>query len=249
MRIEIKQMPYIIEMEIKELTNKIPTITKENETEINIDVKHIVEDIRSTLDYIAVDIHKKYCNTHKTSKIYFQYSDAPNDEKDFINRIKKNFPGLYENHNSIYLVLAKEQWFYDNSKWLIKLQELAREVKHNGLYITFVEKEKNTLVCSDKTSMLIRGDTIVTKEGDRCSFYTPSITINGTGRAEFYCDGTVAIDDGKYDMINNKVQNLDKNTYYETVIKTKKNNEEVISLLNMIQEKLQKLVKNIESYI
>lgn len=33
-----------------------------DETDINIQVKHILEDMQSILDYIAVNIHKKYCN-------------------------------------------------------------------------------------------------------------------------------------------------------------------------------------------
>lgn len=250
MRTEIKQMLNKVEKDIAELSNEIFSSKRIEEFEININTKHILEDIRSILDYIAVDIHNKYCTTHTNTKIYFQYSEEPNDEQDFIRRIVKNFPGLYENHKKIYTILSKTQWFYDDSRWLIKLHELTNEVKHNRLYIILVKKEKNTVISGDNTTMKITGDIEVKRENGRCGIYAPgSISISGTGRAAFYSDGTVAIDDGKYDMINDETYNLNKNVYYQNIIKSKKYDEDVIDLLRMMHSKLTKLIQNIEIYI
>ena len=122
-----------IKSDYKKLSDKINT---ENTDNLNINLKHILEDIRSILDYIAVALFNKYCYKNKPNKkIYFPYCTEDKKENNYSEMIKKNFPGLYENHKNIYYILSNCQHYNDSTKWLIKLSVLTNEVKHNNLYI------------------------------------------------------------------------------------------------------------------
>lgn len=234
--------------------NDFSTILKDensklDETDINFAVKHILEDMQSILDYCAVDIHNIFCSTHSNKKIYYLYSDENETEVDYIKRINKNFPNLYTNHNDIYNEMAKTQWFYDNTKWLIKLNGLTNEVKHNELYIVKVKKEKNTVMKSDDASMLIKGEMNIQKMGNGYGFYEGgSVYVDGDG-VGFYGDGTIVVGNGTYNVDTKKTHNLSISIYYENIVKSKKYDEDIIVLLKLIFEKEFKLISNLEKFI
>lgn len=220
-----------------------------DETDINIEVKHILEDIQSILDYIAVDIHKKYCNSTQ-NKIYFIYSPIGENESQYINRMNKNFPDLSDNYPDVYNLLSSVQSFNDKSNWLVKLNDLTNEVKHNDLYISKVEKEKHTSFQSDDTSMQIVGDMSIQKfDNGYGVFGTGEVYVGGEGNISFYSDGTIQISNGCYNVNNGETNSVKKSVSFINILKSKKYDEDIISLLKLIIDKEKILVSNIEKYI
>lgn len=220
-----------------------------DETYINIEIKHILEDMQSILDYIAVDIYKKYCNNTKR-KIYFIYSSINENESQFITRMNKNFPGLHDNYPLIYNLLSNVQSFNDKSNWLIKLNDLTNEVKHNELYINKVEKEKHISFQSNDTSMQIVGDMSIQKFGNGYGvFGTGEVYVGGEGNISFYDDGTVQIGNGCYNVDSGETYGVEKSISFVNIIKSKKYDEDIINILKLIRDKEKLLISNIEKYI
>ena len=249
MRTEIEKYINIIKKDIKNLSSQISYKNCEiDETNVNIEVKHILEGMQSVLDYMAVDIYEKYYGPHDGKIIYFPYTKR--NEEYFKIQVNKYFPNLYDNHQDIYGELAKTQCFNDKSNWIIKLKSLTNEVKHNELYITKIKKEKNVVMKSNDTSMLIKGDSKIQKMGNRYGIFGPaSCYIGGKGRVGFYSNGTIKIGDGTYNVDTKKTTDLTIETYYEYSVKSKEFNEDIIVLLNQIFNKEVQLVSNLERFI
>ena len=248
MRIEIEKYFNRIKRDIEDLSSKVSYKNcKLDETDINIDVKHILGDMQSILDYIAVEIYEKYYG-QLDGKIYFPYTK--DSEKNFIKYVQKNFPDLLERNKDIYEELANVQCFRDSSNWIIILMDLTNEVKHNNLYITKVKKEKNTLLKSDNTSMMIKGDLKIQQMESRYGvFGEGKVYVSGNGRVGFYSDGTIEVGNGTYNVDTKETNKLNTEIYYENCVKSAKYNENIIDLLWLIFNKESRLVSNLESFI
>ena len=150
----------------------------------------------------------------------------------------------------MYKELSNVQSFSDNTDWLIKLEGLTNEVKHNELCITKVKKEQNTVMKSDNTSMRIKGNLDIQKtENGYGVFGEGAVYVGGEERVEFYSDGTIAVGNGTYNFDTKKSNNLNTEIYYENSIKSKKYNEDIIELLWLIFNKESQLISNLESFI
>lgn len=218
--------------------------------EISLEIKHILEDLRSILDYIAVDIHKKYCPFHKTKKIYFLYSNENENETNFVSKINKNFPGLYENYPEIYDILSSVQNFKDKSNWIVKLNDLANEVKHNELYINDIECKRNVTLKTDNSSLVVDGDVQVQKVDDRyCFFETGSVYVSGNQSAEFYSNGDIRIGDGVYNLDTKELNNIEKKETIRKEVISKKYNENILNILNLVLYKVDNLVCKLTEFI
>lgn len=217
---------------------------------ISMDIKHILEDMQSILDYIAVDIHRMYCPMHNLKKIYFVYSSELEDEIDFQKRISRNFPKLYDDFKDIYDVLASTQSFSDNSNWIVKLNDLTNEVKHNELYISNVKLKKNTTLSSENATLQVVGDLSVKKVDNGYGvFGTEAVYVCGNGKIGFYSDGNLAIGNGVYN-VDSKMSKGIKIEYYEyKMLFSKKYNIEITSILSLILEKEKQLISALEKYI
>ncbi|HHS9551465.1 MAG: hypothetical protein E7I51_08615 [Raoultella sp.] len=95
-----------------------------------IDIKQIAENIRSALDYIAVDIIKS-TKLQNIKKIYFPYGSSIQK----LESINKWMPELKKINQNLYQSLIKYQDFNlpDSEKWIIQLCNLSVKVKHNEL--------------------------------------------------------------------------------------------------------------------
>ncbi len=94
-------------------------------------LKNTLENMRSILDYISIDIHNRLPQNHKKkAKAYFPY--ALNHER-FKNSMRRNFPALKHYELEIYNLIESIQPFHSNDSWLIDLCTLTNEVKHNNL--------------------------------------------------------------------------------------------------------------------
>lgn len=252
MKLGIKKLLDDVNNNINKLSNKILDDSYQlDELDINIDVKHILEDMRSILDYIAVDIYNKYCGSHTNKKIYFPYSNENEDEQKYISNVNKNFPNLYSNYYSLYKELSNVQSFSDSSYWLIKLVELTNEVKHNELCITKVQKERNIIMASDDTFIQVKGNLNIHKIGKNRYGVSGegAVSVSGDGRLCFSCDGTVVVGNGTYNVDTKESNNLNTEIYYENSVKSKKYNENIIDLLNLIFNKETQLISNLDKYI
>lgn len=251
MRIAIKNICDRTHERIKEVSAKIENNDLVlDETEICLEVKHILEDMQSVLDYIAVDIHNKYCPTHNLKKVYFLYTNEIEQESDFINKINTYFPKLYNNNFDVYKILANVQSFKDNSNWLIKLNDLTNEVKHNDLYINKIEQKKNTTLRSEDAMMLIDGDLKMQKTSNGYGvFGTGSVYVGGTGNISFYSNGNIAIGNGIYNVDTGEKNGVETKIIIKNVVKSKKYDESIINILNLIITKEKELINNLEYYI
>ena len=83
--------------------------TKEITAELQIDIKELLSNLRSTLDYIAHDVFEKYCQTAvKKAKINFPIRT---DRESFKLLMDKAFPGLIESCKEAYDIMESTQAF------------------------------------------------------------------------------------------------------------------------------------------
>ena len=112
--------------------------------EINkIALKNTLENMRSTLDYLARDIvlHLKKANPNVKEKVYFPYGQRENH---FKKSIKRNFPTLKGSNSDIYDIIESIQPYKQNHNWLTDLCGLTNDAKHN--YLSKTENIKTTTI-------------------------------------------------------------------------------------------------------
>ena len=219
---------------------------------INIEIKHLLEDMQSVLDYIAVSIHEKYCNNHKMKKIYYIYAKENETEIEYKKRFGRNFPDLYKQNKKIYKILEETQYFSDKTKWLIILNDITNEVKHNELFILKMEYERNVIISNNDThaSMLVEGNIDIHKYDNGYGVYGQGkVYVSGNSCVSVYSDGTIKIGNGTYNIETKESNNTNVQKYYYNVVKSKKYEVDIISLLKMIYQKEVNLARSIESNI
>ena len=146
--------------------------------------------------------------------------------------------------------MSNIQSFNDKSNWLVKLNDLTNEVKHNDLYISKVEKEKHTSFQSNDVSMHIVGDMNIQRFGEGYGvFGTGEVYTGGEGRISFYEDGTIQIGNGFYNVNNGETNGVEKSISFTNIVKSKKYDEDIVNLLKLIIDKEKILISNIEKYI
>lgn len=134
-------------------------------------LKNVLENLRSILDYMAIDIYKQI--EDKERKIFFPYGRRENHFKD---SVKKNLPNLKHKLPDIYKELELIQPFKSQKSWLVDLCELTNEAKHNNLNKTKHEKSvsvdiDNFISVKNVKNANISGNTINGKD-------TGSVKIN-----------------------------------------------------------------------
>lgn len=139
---------------------------------LNILIKNYLENIRSSLDYIANYIFDTYCSSEYNPKdlesikrsIYFPICK---NEKKFNQIINKKFKGLSKEFVDI---LEKYQP-YKNNQWIKNLHEISNKSKH-------IELIKNTRVESGKVNYLVdkNNNQLINVKFENCSH---AIVIDG----------------------------------------------------------------------
>ncbi len=106
-------------------------------------LKNLLENMRSTLDYLARDIvlHLKKSNPNIKEKVYFPYGQRENHFKE---SIKRNFPTIKQSNSEIFDVIEAVQPFKQNNNWLTDLCGLTNDTKHN--FLSKTENIKTTTV-------------------------------------------------------------------------------------------------------
>ena len=95
--------------------------------ELKIDIKNILENLRSCLDYIAKDIHEKYVQG-TANRLYFPIRHTSNE---FSQAIARDYTNLDQASPAIHSILEQNQPFNDD--WLGKFNRLNNENKHEDL--------------------------------------------------------------------------------------------------------------------
>ncbi|MDC5277944.1 hypothetical protein OHW85_20635, partial [Acinetobacter baumannii] len=117
---------YVLELldeasEILEVIRNYHTITRPK-------VKNILENLRSSLEYLANDINEKMSEPNK-GKLYFPYHEG---QDGFEKIVKKSFPLLKAERPEIYNEIVKIQPFSCGDEWLSKMCQITNDVKHNN---------------------------------------------------------------------------------------------------------------------
>ncbi|RMH34230.1 MAG: hypothetical protein D6690_11080 [Nitrospirae bacterium] len=100
---------------------------KEVSEELKVDIKNVLENLRSCLDYVARDVHEKYVDGDP-GRLYFPIRSSV---KDFEQAMAKNYGGVKTTAPGIYAVFEKVQPF--NDPWLGTFNRLNNDNKHENL--------------------------------------------------------------------------------------------------------------------
>ncbi len=117
---------------------------KEVSEDLKVDIKNILENLRSCLDYIARDIHDKFISG-TPGILYFPIRHTT---KEFNQAIKRDFPGLDQTASDIYAILEQNQPFNDD--WLGKFNRLNNDNKHEDLVEQTRTETKRVTVTSKR---------------------------------------------------------------------------------------------------
>lgn len=121
---------------------------------LRMKIKHFLEDVKSSLDYIGFDIFTKYClgeikaryenpvrSNRKTISNFNEFLEDhlkrlyfPNirEEKEFVSYINDKYPKLEQSHPEIVYIFRSVQRF-TKTQWYIDLNELVNKNKHRRL--------------------------------------------------------------------------------------------------------------------
>ncbi len=104
---------------------------------LRVDIKNVMENLRSSLEYMAQDVHetlitpyRKIKNLKAITKVYFPYGK---DEQHFRSSIKHNLPDLEIIKPDIYFLIKSMQPHVCNDTWLYDFCTILNDTKHISL--------------------------------------------------------------------------------------------------------------------
>ncbi len=128
--------------------------------DLQISIKNCLENVRSSLDYLANQIYEEnYKNG--SSKTYFPiYSD---NKPSFEKFMKKTFPNLNKINPKIYAELESYQYYTDKSdyEWMKDLVTLVNENKHKKLSPQTRTEKKQLNLSSGNVGMSLTGNVAI----------------------------------------------------------------------------------------
>jgi len=98
--------------------------------ELKLEIKSILENQRSLLDYLAREIVSRFGNQRPNAKVY--YPSAPR-QADFASQMNGWMPGVAESRPDIVAAIERHQKFQPDHEWMEWLWMLATENKHERL--------------------------------------------------------------------------------------------------------------------
>ena len=123
---------------------------RDESLDLRVPVKHLMEDLRSALDYMAHDIYDSCCRAQRAASgkpdprtIYFPYGQREND---FRSGLGSSLPGLQSAAPRIYDLIRAIQPFCSGDTWLYDLCSILNQKKHDRLTAqTRTERETHTV--------------------------------------------------------------------------------------------------------
>ena len=125
--------------DIKEIAKEYHSSLKAKniQPKLQIDIKNLMENLRSTLDYTAHDIYDLLIMSHRSSlgkkqidKIYFPYGK---DITDFKSMLGNYLPELDVINPDVYSLVESLQPHKSDSPWLFNLCNLVNQNKHDSI--------------------------------------------------------------------------------------------------------------------
>jgi hypothetical protein len=113
-------------------------------------IKSVLEQERSALDYLAVEITKKH-GTPK-GRIYYPFAQSV---QDFPKEMKRKMPGVAAAAPKVATAIEKWQPYQSGMDWLRDLNQLANEQKHNRLTLQLVRDTIRCRVTEDATGAFV----------------------------------------------------------------------------------------------
>ncbi|MFA5032551.1 MAG: hypothetical protein WC614_05980 [bacterium] len=174
---------------------------KSIKSELSIEIKNLMENLRSALDFTAHGLFSKYGDKTKSNlKIYFPYATENQSRLDFQNqnRIERCIYGLNVSRPDIVKRIESYQHFSDpNNIWLPQFMDLCNENKHQQLTPQERREVKQLKLTSGGTNIsLVEGASISMDSGtqiqmggmiipgdQRFDVNNPPVTV-GSGKKE-----------------------------------------------------------------
>jgi hypothetical protein len=104
---------------------------------LQIDIKNLMENLRSALDYMAHDIYAKLIgpvrNAKSQPKVSMRYFPYGKDESDFKSAIGRSLPGLDSISAPVFSLVERIQPHKCGNCWLYDFCYILNENKHNSL--------------------------------------------------------------------------------------------------------------------
>jgi hypothetical protein len=110
---------------------------KEISARLRVDVKHVLGNLRSALDYLACDIREIHCpNVNPKDRFYFPIL---RDRSHFNANVRQWFPGIDTTCVDLFNYLESVQPYKKGYEWLGEFNKINNENKHDRL----VSQEKH----------------------------------------------------------------------------------------------------------
>jgi hypothetical protein len=191
--------------------------------ELKIDIKNIFENLRSSLDYIAHDIHEACITTKPPRILYFPIKQS---RKEFDIGINKDFTDLNTNFPDVYSILESVQPYTDS--WLTKFNKLNNNNKHQDLV--------------EQTRTEQRQVTVSAKSGGGSVSWGPGVTF-GSGVSVM----GVSVDPRTQMPVANNTVNTEVVTWVD--FKFQENGESVLPFIETSINKIENLFNQLGTHI
>ncbi len=104
------------------------------DSELLVEIKQILEGLRSALDYCARELYERFGSSTKAPRIYFPILRRGAEASDFAKLLDGNIPGLAAKRGDLGTLLSSFQMSADPSNgWLPDLATLCNQNKHEQL--------------------------------------------------------------------------------------------------------------------
>ncbi len=171
----------------EDLKSKYDEALKNKSLDLRVQVKNMMENLRSALDYMAHDIYESFCKSIRLAagkpdpcNIYFPYAKS---EQDFNSRINSTLPGLQSQSSVVFNLLHSIQPFKCNNTWLYDLCSVLNKNKHERLVPQERKETETYSVKGDHGSVSInrrQGCSVTSKPGAVKIFGVPAQFMGDT---------------------------------------------------------------------
>ena len=195
---------------------------KEVSEELKVDIKNILENLRSCLDYIARDVYEKFISG-TPGRLYFPIRHTDNE---FQQAISRDYSSLDQAAPNVYAIIEKVQPY--NDPWLGKFNRLNNDNKHEDLV--------------EQTRTETRRVTVSSKIGGSSVSWGPGVTF-GSGVSVI----GVQIDPRTQMPVPNTTTDTKVEIWVD--FKFRDNNESVIRFLDKSVDKVESVCNSIQDYL
>ena len=127
---------------------------KDLDLQLLVQIKNLLENLRSALDYLAQNVFDCFCTSPTSGKaisVYFPILRRGATPTDFANFANGRFPGLRDNAPAVYECFESYQFYKSPAnEWLLQFNDLCQQNKHEQLSPQTRHEERGTRF-SDKT--------------------------------------------------------------------------------------------------